>query len=122
MKLGTVVLDSDDAETLADFYQKLLGWTMRFNNEWGIGLKSEPEGVCLFFQEDADYARPVWPTARGRQQQMVHVDFFVDDLEKEVNQAIACGAKVAETQYSERWSVMFDPAGHPFCIEQVSAR
>ena len=32
MKLGCVTLDSRNAEEHADFYQKLLGWSIRFTN------------------------------------------------------------------------------------------
>jgi hypothetical protein len=50
---------------------------------------------------------------------MVHLDFYVEDLEEAVNHAIACGAKQAKIQYSDFWKVMIDPAGHPFCILQI---
>jgi catechol 2,3-dioxygenase-like lactoylglutathione lyase family enzyme len=124
MKLGCVTLDSRNAEEHADFYQKLLGWTMRFTNtDEGlkfVGLVNEENGLTLLFQETSDYEPPVWPTETGRQQTMAHLDFHTDDLEKDVNHAIACGAKPAETQYSDKWRVMIDPAGHPFCIEKLS--
>ncbi|WP_242941225.1 VOC family protein [Sporobacter termitidis] len=124
MKLGCVTLDSGNAEEHADFYQKLLGWTIRFTNtDEGlkfVGIVNEATGMTLLFQEDNDYVPPVWPTKPGQQQQMAHLDFHTDDLEKDVNHAISCGAKLAETQYSDKWRVMIDPAGHPFCIEKLS--
>jgi hypothetical protein len=73
----------------------------------------------LLFQENDDYIAPVWPTEPGQQQQMMHLDFFADDLQEDVDHAITCGAKLAETQYSDKWRVMIDPAGHPFCIEKL---
>jgi predicted enzyme related to lactoylglutathione lyase len=124
MKLACVTLDSGNAEEHADFYQKLLGWTIRFTNiDDGmkfVGIMNETKDMILLFQDADDYIKPVWPTEQGQQQQMIHLDFFTDDLEKDVNHAIACGAKIAETQYSGKWSVMIDPAGHPFCIEKPS--
>lgn len=124
MKLGCVTLDSRNAEEHADFYQKLLGCTIRFTNTDNglkfVGIKDETNNIILLFQEADDYIKPVWPTEQGQQQQMAHLDFFTDDLEKDVNHALACGAKLAETQYSDRWRVMIDPAGHPFCIEKLS--
>jgi catechol 2,3-dioxygenase-like lactoylglutathione lyase family enzyme len=123
MRLGCFTLDSDNAEELADFYQKLLGWTIRFvNTDDGckfVGIMDDKKDKILLFQEDENYVRPVWPTEDGKQQQMAHLDFFTDDLEKDVGHALACGAKLAETQYSDKWRVMLDPAGHPFCIEQL---
>ena len=59
---------------------------------------------------------PVWPEEPGAQQQMAHLDFAVDDLEQAVAHAKHCGATVAAEQFSDDWTVMFDPAGHPFCL------
>ena len=123
MKLGCVTLDSRNAEEHADFYQKLLGWTIRFTNTDEdlkfVGIVNEATGLTLLFQEDSDYIPPVWPAESGRQQTMAHLDFHTVDLEKDVNFAIACGAKLVETQYSDKWKVLIDPAGHPFCIEKL---
>lgn len=47
---------------------------------------------------------------------MVHLDFKVDDLEKAVEHAVKCGARIADTQYYETSTVLIDPAGHPFCL------
>lgn len=122
MWLGAIVLDSGDSEELSDFYQNLLGWTKErqiFEDEkWIVVKSSNGKGTPLVFQEVADYERPKWPNIKGIQQQMLHLDFYVkeDDLDKEVNHAISCGAVLSEIQLSESWKVMFDPAGHPFCI------
>ena len=61
---------------------------------------------------------PVWPEEPGAQQQMAHLDFVVqkDEMHQAVAHAVACGAKVAETQFSDHWTVMIDPEGHPFCF------
>lgn len=123
MKLGCVTLDSSNAEEHADFYQRLLGWTIRFTNTDDgskfVGIMSETKEIVLLFQEDDNYTKPVWPSEQGQQQTMAHLDFFTDDLKKDVEHALVCGAKLAETQYSEKWQVMIDPAGHPFCIEKI---
>lgn len=123
MKLGCVTIDTNNADELADFYQKLLGWTIRFTNtDEGlkfVGLVDEATGLTLLFQEDSDYVQPVVPTRQGAQQQMAHLDFHTDDLEKDVSHALACGARLSDTQYSNKWRVMLDPAGHPFCIEKL---
>ena len=55
------------------------------------------------------------------QQQMAHLDFAVNDLEKAVQHAVRCGAAVAEEQFSDAWRVMLDPAGHPFCLCQMKS-
>ncbi len=125
MIIGAVTIDSDNAEALSTFYQKLLGWEKGSNTEDGqtfIFLYDKAgRGPLLVFQEDPDYERPVWPAEPGKQQTMAHLDFFMTKAEYHgaVEHALACGATKAPVQYSEGWTVMLDPAGHPFCIDPV---
>jgi len=119
VRLGAVVLDSDDSKALADFYQNLLGWTDRANDGEYTYLWSDTSSVRLIFQMDEDYLKPIWPAESERQQQMLHLDFYTDDLEKEIGHAIHCGAELAKEQPSDYWRVLFDPAGHPFCIVKI---
>ena len=115
-KMG-VVLDSDNPDELSDFYQKLLGWEKRkytvnsivFNDDDGMPFQ-------LLFQYDENYVRPVWPTEPEKQQQMAHLDFFVENLEEGVAHALSCGAVLSPIQFADSWRVMIDPSGHPFCI------
>ena len=122
MRLGAIVIDSNNSEELSEFYQRLLGWAKEvqfFEGEkWIIVKSNNGEGIPLVFQEADDYIRPRWPSANGCQQQMQHLDFYVkaDDLDVEIERAIACGAILSGIQLSEGWKVMIDPAGHPFCI------
>ena len=122
IKLGAIVMDSNNSEELSGFYQKLLGWKLErqfFDGEKWIVVKSaDGEGTPLVFQEIEDYKRPKWPSDDGLQQQMLHLDFYVkaDDFDNEVEHAVSCGAILSGIQLSESWKVMIDPAGHPFCI------
>lgn len=117
MKLGAIVLDSGNSNDLADFYAKLLGWTKHvYDEEWIIVKSDSGEGLPLVFQEIEDYVKPVWPCKQGHQQQMLHLDFYVDDVEMGVQHAQTCGAELSEVQLEEGWRVMLDPAGHPFCV------
>lgn len=117
MKPGAIVLDSDNSEELADFYQKLLGWAKyRYDEEWIIVSGDSGEGLPLVFQEIMNYERPIWPVKSGRQQQMIHLDFYVDNVEESVKHALSCGAELSKVQLKDGWRVMLDPAGHPFCI------
>jgi hypothetical protein len=47
---------------------------------------------------------------------MMHFDFQVGDLDSAVAEALALGATVAEQQPQAHVRVLFDPAGHPFCL------
>jgi len=51
---------------------------------------------------------------------MMPFDFFVENLDEAVEHAKVCGATASKVQYfGEIGTVMFDPAGHPFCISTV---
>lgn len=46
----------------------------------------------------------------------MHLDIEVDDLDRAVAHAVEAGAELAAHQPQETVRVMFDPAGHPFCL------
>jgi catechol 2,3-dioxygenase-like lactoylglutathione lyase family enzyme len=111
-----VVLDAPDAQALARFYVRLLGWRLH-DDEPGWATVAAPDGVAyLGFQPSPEYVRPVWPPAEGEQQQMLHLDIEVDDLDTAVSFAREVGATVAEHQPQDDVRVLLDPAGHPFCL------
>lgn len=110
--------DCADAEALADFYVRLLGWEKTLSGGGWAGIHS-PQGVILAFQTVENYVPPVWPWKDGAQQQMAHIDFKVGDLRKAEQHALDCGATRAETQYYDTSTVMLDPQGHPFCLSTV---
>jgi len=125
MKLGAIVIDSNISDELSDFYKRLLGWEKECEyfegDRWFIVKSGNGEGTPLVFQEIAEHERPAWPAMKGSQQQMLHLDFYVktDEYENEIKHAIFCGAVLSDVQLTDSWSVMLDPAGHPFCIIPV---
>ena len=126
IKMFSITLDCKDAHELADFYTAFLGWEKRCDDPEFIEVsaqKGEPlfrgEHPFIWIQQNDDFVPPIWPEEPERQQQMVHIDFAVNDIEKAVQHAIDCGARKSAEQYSENWTVMFDPAGHPFCLAQL---
>ncbi|MFV0400887.1 MAG: VOC family protein [Oscillospiraceae bacterium] len=111
----TVTIDCGDANVLATFYSKLLGWKKYDHPEWPC-VGPEGDHPRILFQKIEDYIPPVWPEEPGKMRQMMHFDFAVRDLEEGGKHAIACGATLSPRQYSDRWTVYFDPEGHPFCL------
>ena len=112
---GTAI-EAPDAGALAAFYSQLLGWAV-VHEEPGTVVVAAPEGsIYVVFQQASDYQRPVWPPQEGRQRPMMHFDFQVADLGSAVAEALALGATVAALQPQENVRVLFDPAGHPFCL------
>ena len=109
-------LDCKDIHAMADFYSKLLGWAkLDLGSEDFSGLRS-PDGWLFSFQKVDEFVSPVWPWAEGKQQQMGHFDYCVDNLEDAVKFATELGATKSATQYFDTSVVMFDPEGHPFCL------
>ena len=113
-----IAFDCPDANELADFYVKLSGWEKEISSDEWAGICT-PQGILLVFQTVENYVPPVWPWQNGAQQQMAHIDFKVDDLAEAEKHALKCGAKKADVQYYETSTVMFDPAGHPFCLSTI---
>ena len=114
-----ITFDCPNANELADFYAKISGWEKEISSYEWAALRT-PEGILLVFQTVEDYVSPVWPWKDGKQQQMVHIDFYVDNLQEAEEHAIQCGAKKSDVQFYDTSTVMFDPAGHPFCLSTVS--
>lgn len=123
IKMSAFTLDCKDPDELAKFYAALLKWEIPFYDEKYavVGAPGTNQGAYpgITFQRNPEYQPPVWPEEPEAQQQMTHVDFAVNDLEESVEYAIHCGTTVAEKQFSDSWTVMFDPAGRPFCLCQM---
>lgn len=114
-----IAFDCPDANHLADFYVKLLDLPKTISSpDWaGIHL---PQGLVLVFQSVENYVPPVWPWQDGAQQQMAHIDFYVEDLAASVDLALQYGATLAQVQHYDTSTVLLDPAGHPFCLSTVN--
>lgn len=112
-----LVIDCKDAGVMAEFYSKLLGWKWTHPQANGWAAITSPTGSVIAFQEVESYEPPVWPWKNGCQGQMLHLDIMVENLDEAVQFAIKLGAKLADEQYFKTSRTMFDPAGHPFCID-----
>ncbi|MFJ4683689.1 VOC family protein [Streptomyces sp. NPDC088789] len=118
-RLSTVVLDCSDAHELAGFYVRLLGYVVRAEEpDWVLtGPPEGTPGIALAFQAEPEYVPPAWPSrSPGEQRMMLHLDIQVDDLAAETARAVAEGARPADHQPQDDVRVLFDPAGHPFCL------
>ena len=124
----TVCLDCADAEELAAFYGRLLGWEVtrrdskpdRQGGTGWINMRNPAGGVGLNFQAEEWYQPPVWPEKPGQQAKMLHFEVHVHDMDAAVAEVIDAGGREAQHQPEGRdrdaLRVMLDPAGHPFCL------
>jgi predicted enzyme related to lactoylglutathione lyase len=71
-------------------------------------------GAPIGFGRVDGYQPPAWPDAASPKR--FHLDFYVDDLDDAAKKCTDLGGTLAEHQPGERWRVILDPAGHPFCV------
>ncbi|MGO1948040.1 MAG: VOC family protein [Mycobacteriaceae bacterium] len=123
VKKQIFVLDCPDAAALADFYARLLGWTVVNNEEYGDWVDLFPPegqdlGFTLAFQQIEGFRAPEWPT--GSIPQQAHLDFHVPSIPEAGVLAEEAGAVRHEVQpgSEDTFIVFLDPVGHPFCLCQ----
>lgn len=113
--LSLVALDCREPRALAEFYQKIVGGTIKegATSDGWIRLETD-SGSDIGFQLDPNYEPPGWPDGSSQQ---AHLDFDVADLDASERQLLAIGAVKSPTQPEpDEWRVFLDPAGHPLCI------
>jgi hypothetical protein len=116
--LGSISIDCPDPDALAPFYKGLLGLEEAFATENRAVVSLAGAGPMLTLMRVDTYTPPSWPD--GPQLQQMHLDVGVDDLSAAVSAAVALGATEATHQPApDRWRVLFDPVGHPFCLSTV---
>jgi predicted enzyme related to lactoylglutathione lyase len=111
-----IAIEAPDPGALAKFYSELLGWPVRHEEPGSVVLAAPQGSAYLVFQQATGYQAPIWPPVDGQQRPMMHLDFQVGDLDSAAAEAVALGASVATVQPRENVRVLFDPAGHPFCL------
>ncbi|MGW5128239.1 VOC family protein [Streptomyces sp. NPDC004069] len=114
IRYAAVTFDCPDPAELARFYGDALGLPVAYSSDDFILLGQEGS-AGLGFNRLADYRRPTWPDPS--QEKQAHIELGVDDLESAQAHLLTLGAVEPPTQpQPDRWRVLLDPAGHPFCI------
>lgn len=127
LTITSVTIGAPDPRALADFYGRLMGWPVAVSEPARPGeppedgwaqLKPVPvgSGPTLNFEYEPGHRPPTWPSVTGEQQTQEHLDIAVSDLDASVRWAEQAGARLADFQPQQDVRVMFDPAGHPFCL------
>lgn len=106
-------IDSFRPAALALLYEGLLGLErLRDGDDF---VASRGASVLLTFQLVENYQRPTWPA--GSVAKQLHLELAVDDLDVAEAAALALGATKPPSQPApDRWRVLLDPHGHPFCV------
>lgn len=111
--IATLVIDCASAGPMMEMYRALGAVPdPRYPGHDALLL----DGLTISFQEIEAYVAPTWPN--GAMPPHVHLDFFVDDPSEMEVHLHQFGATTADYQphRHDGLIVMFDPAGHPFCI------
>src|SRR5438105_5456333 len=98
LQLATLCIDCADADAMADFYGRLLGWEVTFRTPGWVLMRDPAGGTGLSFQAEPGYRAPVWPEQPGQQEKMLQLDIKVQDLDAAVEHAPPAGAPLAEDQ------------------------
>ena len=119
-RLLSVVFECADLNTEAQFWQDMLGYLRRPDDDpdWATIMDPDDRTKRLSFQRVDDHVPPTWP-ARDRPQQ-AHFDLLVTDLDAADARAKELGARRLTDEVvdhdEEYFHVYADPAGHPFCL------
>ena len=105
--IAALAIDSADPQSLARWWAKLLGGTVRDAPDGDATLHT-PGGLAI------DFVRvPETKTIKNR----LHLDLRSTDLAVATDQALALGAIKADDVYDGgSWQVLRDPEGNEFCL------
>jgi predicted enzyme related to lactoylglutathione lyase len=115
-----VVVDAGDLEAESRFWAGLFGATVYRDENWH-SIVVDGEWV-MGVQHAPNHVAPDWPA--GPQQQQLHLDLHLDDLDAAGRRAVDLGGRQLQAARSpgdnpdgdERFAVYASPAGHPFCF------
>jgi predicted enzyme related to lactoylglutathione lyase len=115
--VGMISIDAPDAVLLANFYADLLGLELMHEGD-GYAMIGREGTTPIGFGTDPNYTAPAWPDDGHKQ---FHLDVAATDPDATVARAIELGASRPDHQPGEgRWTVLLDPAGHPFCVTDAA--
>lgn len=113
IRFGSLALDCADPAALGAFWASLLEGEVAFSSDTFVAVKTDRMWIAATKVDN--YQPPTWP--QDDQPKQMHMDLAVDDLVRAEADALRLGAIKANFQPTpERWVVLLDPAGHPFCL------
>jgi predicted enzyme related to lactoylglutathione lyase len=110
-----VVFDAPDLDAESSFWARLLGGTVRADDDWHqVSVDGKPQ---VAVQLAPDHQPPEWPNGSPQQ---IHLDLYVPDIRSAHDETMALGARLLQPaediEAKSGFQVYADPAGHPFCL------
>jgi glyoxalase superfamily protein len=118
-----IVFDAADIEAESLFWAGLFGGEVHRDDGWH-SVTVDGEWI-IGVQLAVNHVSPTWPTgAQQQQQQQVHLDLHVDDIDEAGRLAVSLGGRQLQATRAaadnpdgdERFAVFASPAGHPLCF------
>jgi catechol 2,3-dioxygenase-like lactoylglutathione lyase family enzyme len=113
IKVGSIVIRCRGFEEMLTFWQSALGYVPREPPEHGWVVLTDPTGRGPNISLDrVEQPPPLGDTSR------VHLDFYTDDVEGEVERLLRLGATryEREARPEDDFVVLIDPDGNRFCV------
>jgi hypothetical protein len=115
VRLAAFTVDCADPGEMGRFYAAVLDLPLVKISEKTVVVGEKGQRPFLAFTQVENYRPPSWPDDDLPKQ--AHLELGVDDLDTAQAEIIALGARLAPLQaHPDRFRVLLDPAGHPFCI------
>ncbi|WP_345301091.1 VOC family protein [Dactylosporangium matsuzakiense] len=112
-RFASIVFDCSDPEELARFWAAMVGGEVAAAGDEFVAVRTAYGWFAAM--RVADHRPPTWADPAVPKQ--VHVDLSVDDLDTAAEAAVRLGATLLPGQPApDRYRVLLDPAGHPFCL------
>jgi predicted enzyme related to lactoylglutathione lyase len=121
-------IDVDDLEKAIHFYTLVFGLKVgrRFGAS-GVEMLGSSAPIYLLVKAAGTLASQSTSQTRSydRHWSPVHLDFVVEDIESQVQKAIAAGAQLEKPIAFQKWgklALMADPFGHGYCFVEFVGR
>lgn len=116
--IAMISIDCGEVGPVAEFWAQALGYEQVASDGETYAMLQGASGPALGFGVVEGFEAPAWPNPHGSKQ--FHLDLAAEDVDAEVERLVGLGATKVDPQPGETWTVLLDPAGHPFCVTNAA--
>jgi len=109
VRIGSIVIDVKDFPRMMAFYEAALGYRP--------GRPPDPDDPFVIMKDPAGKAPNVSIDGMEPYRNVIHLDLYTEDPEREIERLLRLGATVfREREPDEDFTVLADPEGNLFCV------